>query len=103
MPSNCFLPADILLPKVDDLSKWAVIACDQFTSQPEYWERVRDRAGDAPSALRLILPEAELNGPNEANLVAQTGETMKLYQKRGLFQRYPESFVYVEKSEAKRS
>lgn len=98
MPSNCFLPADILLPKVDDLSKWAVIACDQFTSQPEYWERVRDRTGDAPSALRLILPEAELNGPNEANLVAQTGETMKLYKKRGLFQRYPESFVYVERT-----
>ena len=48
MPNNCFLPADILLPKVDDLSKWAVIACDQFTSQPEYWERGRRNAGDAP-------------------------------------------------------
>ena len=54
---NAFLPADILLPQVEDMSKWAVIACDQFTSNPEYWERVRAYAGDAPSAINLILPE----------------------------------------------
>ena len=87
MPNNCFLPADILLPKVDDLSKWAVIACDQFTSQPEYWERVRRNAGDAPSALNLILPEAELNGPNEAVQIAAIGKTMAQYRAQNLFER----------------
>ena len=62
---NAFMPADILLPQIDDLSKWAVIACDQFTSNPEYWARVRETAGDSPSAIHLILPEVELGTPME--------------------------------------
>lgn len=46
-------PAEILLPKAGtDMTKWAVVACDQFTSQPEYWEEVDRIAGDAPSTLR---------------------------------------------------
>ena len=49
-----------MLPNLDDLSRWAVIACDQFTSQPDYWEKVKDYTGDSPSALNLILPEASL-------------------------------------------
>ena len=58
MNENIFQPADILLPKDADMEKWAVIACDQFTSDQAYWDRVRARAGDAPSTIRLILPEA---------------------------------------------
>ena len=65
MSKNCFLPADILIPKNAEMEKWAVIACDQFTSQPAYWERVRKTAGDAPSTIHLILPEAELGSPEE--------------------------------------
>ena len=58
-------PANILLPKAGtDMHKWAVVACDQFTSQPEYWEEVDRIAGDAPSTLRLILPESKLNDAN---------------------------------------
>ena len=58
---NALKTAEILLPKPGvDLSKWAVVACDQFTAQPEYWERAADIAGSSPSALRLILPEALL-------------------------------------------
>ena len=53
-----FYPADILLPKDQDMTKWAVVACDQFTSEPEYWQAVEQTVGDAPSTLRLILPEA---------------------------------------------
>ena len=63
---NAFLPADILFPKVDSMEKWAVIACDQFTSDPAYWERVRKNAEGAPSTINLILPEAELGTPQEA-------------------------------------
>ena len=55
-----FYPADILLPKDADMTKWAVVACDQFTSQPEYWQAVEDTVGGAPSTLRMILPEAGL-------------------------------------------
>ena len=59
-----FYPADILLPKDADMTKWAVVACDQFTSQPEYWQAVEETVGDAPSTLWLILPEAKLNDPD---------------------------------------
>ncbi|MCJ7580946.1 MAG: DUF1015 domain-containing protein, partial [Candidatus Aminicenantes bacterium] len=52
---------DLLLPKTgQDLSKWAVIACDQYTSDEEYWRKVKDLVGDAPSALNLIFPEVYL-------------------------------------------
>ena len=56
---NAFLPADILLPKTDHMEKWAVIACDQFTSDQAYWDRVRKNAEGAVSTINLILPEAE--------------------------------------------
>ena len=55
---NAFLPADILLPKNAKMEKWAVIACDQFTSDQAYWDRVRKNAEGSPSTINLILPEA---------------------------------------------
>ena len=60
--SAYFLPADILLPDFEKVNgtKWATVACDQYTSEPEYWEAVETQVGDAPSALRLILPEVYL-------------------------------------------
>ena len=98
MSKNCFLPADILIPKNAEMEKWAVIACDQFTSQPAYWERVRKTAGDAPSTIHLILPEAELGSPEEGAHVEKIRQTMEEYLKQGVFQTYPHSFVYVERS-----
>ena len=56
MSDKIFNSADILLPK-SDFHKWAVVACDQFTSEPDYWEAVKREVGDAPSALNIILPE----------------------------------------------
>lgn len=59
--ASLFLPADILLPSGGvDCAKWAVIACDQFTSQPEYWREAERIVGDSPSALEIIYPEAYL-------------------------------------------
>ena len=60
---KCYSPANILLPdfKKTDAQKWAVIACDQFTSEPEYWEDVARIVGDAPSTLDLFLPEVYLS------------------------------------------
>lgn len=67
---NALHTAEILLPAPNvDLSKWAVVACDQFTAQPEYWEKARALAGDAPSALNLVLPEAWL-GQGDARIPA---------------------------------
>ena len=64
---NVFRSADILLPQGVDMEKWAVIACDQFTSDPAYWQRVRATAGDCPSTIHMILPEAELGSADEEN------------------------------------
>ena len=72
-----FFPADILLPKDADMTKWSVVACDQFTSQPEYWQAVEETVGDAPSTLRLILPEAKLNGPGVDGDIAAINASMK--------------------------
>ena len=62
--ATAFVPADILLPAAGtDMQKWAVVACDQFSSQPEYWEELSAYVGGAPSALRMMLPEAYLGAP----------------------------------------
>ncbi len=64
MEKTAFSPADILLPHDCGLTKWAVVACDQYTSQPEYWERVDQYVGTPPPTLRLILPESKLESDN---------------------------------------
>ncbi len=91
-----FQPADILIPRETDLEKWAVIACDQFSSEPAYWEETRRIVGDAPSALRLILPEAEL-GRRDADRIGAAHAAMEEYLKSGLFREYKNAFVYVER------
>ena len=95
---NAFLPADILMPRVEDMKKWAVIACDQFSSNPAYWERVRATAGDAPSTINLILPEAELGTAQEEAHTALINETMAKYLNENVFKTYERSFVYVERT-----
>ena len=93
-----FKPADILLPRGCDLSLWSVVACDQYTSRPEYWQRVEDRVGRAPSALRLILPESCLEGPSVETDIMEINNTMSRYLREGRFQEYPDSLVYVERT-----
>ena len=95
---NAFLPANILLPQVASMAQWAVIACDQFSSQPEYWDRVRAFAADSPSTINLILPEAELGTPQEAAHTAQINLAMKQYLEDGVFKTYDRAFVYVERT-----
>lgn len=94
---NIFKPADILLPKNADLEKWAVIACDQFTSDLDYWCRVRDLAGQEPSVIHMILPEAELDlhGPDSIDRI---NENMLRYLNEDLFAMYPGSYIYVERT-----
>ena len=91
-----FTSASFLLPKLDDLSRWAVIACDQFTSEPDYWEKVKDFAGLSPSAYNLILPEALLNEANPEK-IAQINSMMLYYLDENLFTEYKNSFIYVER------
>ncbi len=92
-----FTSADILLPQVSNMNQWAVIACDQFTSQPEYWDRVRETAGTAPSALNLILPEAELSDVTPQR-IARINEKMEQYMVEDVFKKYERAYVYVERT-----
>jgi hypothetical protein len=88
---------DILLPQLGtDLSRWAVIACDQYTSEPEYWRTVEEYVGDAPSTLHLIYPEVYLGEPEADARIKRIREKMRLYLERGIFTA-SEGFVYVER------
>jgi hypothetical protein len=76
---------EILLPQNVDPQKWAVIACDQFTQDREYWERVKAAAGDSPSALNLIFPEVYLSDGDEAARITGIHHTMQRYLDEGIF------------------
>lgn len=93
-----FYPADILLPAAGtDMKKWSVIACDQFTSEPEYWKEVEDIVGDAPSAFRLTLPEVFLDSKEEEPRLKRIRESMNDYMDEDLFETYPDSVIYIER------
>ncbi len=92
-----FYPGEILLPRCD-LSRWSVVACDQFTSQPEYWEEVERIAGDAPSAYRMIFPEAYLETVDFDEKITSVNQTMQDYLDQGLFTAYPGAMIYVERT-----
>ncbi len=98
MKDNAFLPADILLPKAADMTKWSVIACDQFSSERAYWERVKAFVGDAPSTLQLIVPEAYLEETNTAESAAQIAGTMCAYLDGGIFTTLRDSYIYIERT-----
>ena len=90
-----FKGADILIPECD-LQKWATIACDQHTSEKEYWDRVERIVGSSPSALHITLPEIYLNDRTEQR-IAEINKTMDDYLKQGLFSEYKNSMVYTER------
>jgi len=90
--------ADILLPKPGlDPTKWATIACDQFTSQPEYWQKVADLVGNDPSTYNLVLPEVYLGTADEPNRVQLTQQKMREYVHQNLLNAYT-GLVYVERT-----
>ena len=95
---SIFKPADIMLPKDAPMEKWAVIACDQFTSDYDYWQRVRANAEGCPSTINLVLPEAILGTPEEETQTALINKTMGEYIENGVFTTYANSFVYVERT-----
>jgi hypothetical protein len=79
-----------------DLGKWAVIACDQFTSQPDYWKSVEEIVGDAPSTLNLVFPEVYLDSPGVDERIQHIQQSMQGYMSDGLLLPY-EGMVYVER------
>ncbi len=96
---NCFLPADILLPDLDKVSgkAWSVIACDQFTSEPEYWESAAKAADGSPSALNMIIPEVYLSETEKR--IPLVHEAMEEYLKNVLVS-HPDAMIYVEREQS---
>jgi len=88
---------EILLPRRAGLGQWAAVACDQFTQDRAYWEKAGEAAGDSPSALRLILPEAYLDDENRAKRIAGIHADMASYLRGGVFAEPRRGFVYIER------
>ena len=98
MRDVCIRTGELLLPnQTVDPTAWACVACDQYTSQPEYWQEADALVGDKPSALRLILPEIYLD--EAQTRIPKIHETMRAYLAGGvLTPRVQNGFVLVERS-----
>ena len=98
MANRCTHIPTILLPRAGaDLSKWAVIACDQYTSQPEYWAETDRTVGSAPSTLRLTLPEVYLEETDVADRTDAIHRTMRRYLEDGTLRALPAGVILTER------
>lgn len=91
-------PTNILLPKEEDMNKWSVVACDQYTSQPEYWEDVKNIVADSASTYNLVLPELYLNEDGVDERIKNINSNMKNYVENGVFEEHQNSFVHIERT-----
>ena len=98
MKKDVFTPADILLPEGINWSNWSVIACDQFSSEADYWERVRGNVGGGASTLNMIIPEAYLFDTDVESEAEKIGAAMERYAQQGVFREIEESFIYIERT-----
>lgn len=94
-----FKPADILLPENADFTKWSVVACDQYTSERDYWEDVKNIVGESPSTLNIIFPEAYLEDGDGEERIKNINKEMENYLNDGLFKEYKDSFIYVKRTQ----
>ena len=96
---NCFNTADILLPDFNKISakKWAVIACDQFTSEPQYWTAAENEVASAPSTLRMILPEVYLSEADAR--IPKINSTMDEYLSEILIS-HKDSMILLEREQS---
>ena len=94
MTNYGFGPTDLLVPQTLDMKKWSVVACDQYTSQPEYWERVRSFIGGEPSTLHLMLPEVDLGNAQPEPIYGR----MEEYLSQNIFRTLPSSMIYVKRT-----
>ena len=93
-----FQRTELLVPWEELLEDWAVIACDQYTSQPDYWRGVRERVGKKPSACHIVYPEAELGGDDEEMRIAAINAKMREYLNGKVFRRFPNAYLYIERT-----
>ena len=92
--------ANILLPKNADMEKWAVIACDQYTSEPAYWKKVEEIVGNAPSTLKITLPEIYLEQEGVEERIENINKEMNKLKEEGFFKVLENSLVYLERAQS---
>ena len=98
---DIFKAADILIPKQDtDFAKWSVVACDQYTSEPEYWQDVKDIVGDNISTLNMIFPEVYLENDGADERIDSINKTMGKYLDSGVFEELKDAYIYVEREQS---
>ncbi len=95
-----FKPADILLPKNVPTENWCVVACDQYTSEPEYWNKAKEIAGDFPSTYYMVYPECYLESTDAAAYASQINSTMERYLADGVFRELKDRYLYVKRTQA---
>ncbi|MBO5976377.1 MAG: DUF1015 family protein, partial [Oscillospiraceae bacterium] len=95
--SKIFSSAKILLPKQQDMHRWSVVACDQFSSQMEYWEKLEKLGEGVPSTLHLMLPEAYLDECDQFEEAEKINKRMDEYLASGIFEETEECYIYVER------
>ena len=93
-----FKTADILIPK-EQLEKWAVIACDQFTSNDDYWDKTEEFVGDANSTLRITFPEIYLEKVDNQTKINEINSCMVDYLNKEIFNEYKDSMIYIERTQ----
>ena len=94
-----FKKANILIPKNIDMYKWSVVACDQYTSEPAYWQEVNNIVGDAPSTLNLTLPEIYLEDDDVEQRIVNINNKMKEMLDKNLFEEYTDSMFYIKRTQ----
>ena len=92
-----FSSAKILIPVNCDMQKWACIACDQFTSEKAYWDKLAEFVGNADSTLKLTLPEIYLNDRADER-IAEINGNINAYLKGGVFRELPSGYVLTVRS-----
>ena len=95
-----FKKANILLPKNTDMTKWSVVACDQYTSEPEYWEDVKNIVGKDSSTFKLTLPEIYLEDKDVENKIKAINKNMDELLNKDFFNEYKDSLIYIEREQA---
>ena len=93
-----FKRGNILLPKNTDMTKWSVVACDQYTSEPEYWSDVERIVGNNPSTLNLTLPEIYLEENDVDKRIENINSNMKKLLDEDFFKEYKDSMIYLERT-----
>jgi uncharacterized protein (DUF1015 family) len=91
------LPTVLLPQKGTDMSKWSVVACDQYTSEPEYWTQVEKNIGDNPSTLNLTFPEVYLEKGNSDERIQQINSAMEKYIKENVLEAHGSCLIYVDR------